>query len=55
MEDESPDLILRRKTMEGREYLTIRIVGLGEFSMEIERVPELIAALRELVPTGTTG
>lgn len=51
MLEEDPNIILRRKTVDGRDYLSIRIVGLGEFSMKIERVPELIAALRELVPT----
>jgi hypothetical protein len=40
---------LKRETVDGRDCLTIQ-TELSRFSISIERVPDLIAALREFVP-----
>lgn len=45
----STDIRLRRETVNGRECLTV-ITELARFSIAIERVPDLIAALREFAP-----
>jgi|HigsolmetaAR202D_1030399.scaffolds.fasta_scaffold04708_13 hypothetical protein len=46
------DLKLRREVVNGRECLTI-ITETARFSITIERVPDLIAALREFVDPPT--
>lgn len=43
------DIRLRRETVNGRECLTV-ITELARISIAIERVPDLIAALREFAP-----
>lgn len=48
------DLKLRREVVNGRECLTV-ITEIARFSIAIERVPDLIAALREFVPAQSGG